>query len=273
MTTLPTASQLVAKRREGGIARTINDIALITQRNLLLDIRNPAVIVGATGFPVFLMLIFTASFARVVIPQGTYADYAQFLVPLSIVQGLLFSTASIGTALYNDLDSGMDTRLRTLPIARSALLAGRILGGAGRLLAQVIIITFVGYFIGFRFQTGILSILAFLLLPVIFASAFSWIAVFFAVKAKAPESVQVSLTSWLLPLTFLSIGLVPLEGFPEWLQGFVAINPVSAAAQALRGLATGGSAIGFMIETLLWSIAITVVFSILAIRAYQHRSA
>lgn len=272
MTILPTASNLVATRREGGIARTLNDIALITQRNLLLDIRNPAVIVGATGFPVFLMLIFTASFARVVIPQGGYSDYAQFLVPLSIVQGLLFSTTSIGTALYNDLDSGMDTRLRTLPIARSALLAGRILGGAGRLLAQVIIITIVGYFIGFRFQTGIFSIIAFLLLPVIFASAFSWIAVFFAVKAKAAESVQVSMTPWLLPLTFLSIGLVPKESFPDWLQGFVAINPVSTAAQALRGLATGGSAAGFVLQTLLWSAVITAIFSTLAIRAYQRRS-
>lgn len=80
------------------------------------------------------------------------------------------------------------------------------------------------------------------------------------------------ITPWLLPLTFLSIGYVPKEGFPEWLQGFVAINPVSSAAQALRGLAAGGPVAGFVAATLLWSAALTVVFGTLATRAYQRRS-
>ncbi|WP_250123152.1 ABC transporter permease [Chroococcidiopsis sp. CCMEE 29] len=269
---LQTAAELVATRQEGGIVRTLGDIALVAQRNLLLDLRNPAVLVGGTAFPVFLLLIFTASFAKVVIPEGNYANYAQFIVPLSTVQGLLFSTVSIGTTLYNDLESGMDRRLRTLPIARSAVLAGRILGGAGRLLVQVVIITLVGYSVGFRFQTGFLSIITFLLLPVVFASSFAWIAALIALKAKAVESVQVGITPWLLPLTFLSIGYVPKEGFPEWLQGFVAINPVSSAAQALRGLAAGGPVAGFVAATLLWSAALTVVFGTLATRAYQRRS-
>ncbi len=268
----PKAADLVAARREGSLGRTFNDVLILTQRNLMLDIRNPAVIVGATAFPLFLMLIFTAGFARVVAPEGDYADYAQFLVPLSVIQGLLFSTVSMGVALYNDLDKGIDTRLRTMPIARSTVLAGRIVGGAGRLLAQVIVIVLVGHLIGFRFQTGILSILGFLILPVIFTSSFAWIAMLIAVNAKFPESVQVSMNPWLLPLTFLSIGYVPLEGFPDWLQGFVALNPVSFAAQALRGLSAGGPAAGYILITLAWSGAITALFSTLAIRAYQRRT-
>ncbi|MEO1125544.1 MAG: ABC transporter permease [Cyanobacteria bacterium J06635_15] len=265
------AAERVAARQEGGLGRTLHDIWVVTQRNLLLDARSPAVIVGATAFPVSLMVIFTASFARVVLPEGSYAEYAQFLVPLSVVQGLLFSTVSVGTALYYDLKSGMDTRLRAMPIARSAALAARILGGAGRLLAQVIIIVLIGHLLGFRFQTGGLGAIAFLLLAVIFTSSFAWIAVFIAVRAGSAESIQVSMTPWLLPMTFLSVGYVPKEGFPDWLQGFVAINPVSSAAQALRGLASGGEVVSHALATLLWSGAITAVFSSLAIRAYQRR--
>ncbi|AFY33169.1 ABC transporter permease [Calothrix sp. PCC 7507] len=265
----PTAAQLVSTHQEGDFIRTLGEITLIARRNLLLDWRNPSVIVGATGFPVFLLLIFTASFAKVVMPNGTYADYAQFLVPLTIVQGLLFSTIDTGTALYNDLNSGMDTRLRTLPIARSAVLAGRIFSSAGRLLIQVVIITLVGYLLGFRFQTSYLAIVPFLILPVIFTSSFAWLAVFFAVKFKTPESVQAAMIPWLLPLTFLSIGYVPQESFPDWLQGFVELNPVSVVAQALRGLSTGGSVAGSAIATLLWSFALTLVFSTLATRAYS----
>jgi ABC-2 type transport system permease protein len=264
--------KLVATRQEGGISRTLHDIFLITQRNLISDLRNPAVIIGATAFPVFLLLIFTAGFSRVVMPSGNYASYAQFILPLNVVQGLLFSTVNTGTALFNDLESGFDTRLRTLPIARSAVLAARILGGAGRLLIQVIVLVLVGHLIGFRFQSGFVSMLVFFLLAVIFTSSFSWIAVFFATKAKSAESAQVAMTPWLLPLTFLSIGYVPKEAFPGWLQGFVAINPVSAAAQALRGLSSGGVTTPFVIQTLVWSLGISLVFSILATRAYQHRT-
>ena len=114
--------------------------------------------------------------------------------------------------------------------------------------------------------------LGFLILPPIFTSSFAWIAMFIAVNAKFPESVQVSMNPWLLPLTFLSIGYVPLEGFPEWLQGFVTLNPVSSAAQALRGLSAGGATTGYILATLGWSIAITAIFSTLANRAYQRRS-
>jgi ABC-2 type transport system permease protein len=265
------AAEQVAALQEGGLRRTLHDIGVVTQRNLLLDLRNPAVIVGATAFPVSLMVIFTASFAQVVMPGARYADYAQFLVPLSVVQGLLFSCISIGTALFYDLRNGMDARLRALPIARSTALAARILSGAGRLLTQVIIITLVGHLLGFRFQVGIGGAIAFLLLPVVFTSAFAWVAVFFAVRANAPESIQVSMTPWLLPLTFLSIGYVPKESFPDWLQGFVAVNPVSSVAQALRGLSAGGDIWNHVLATLLWSLGITGIFGVLAVRAYRQR--
>ena len=272
MTTPPplSATELVAARQRN-LVHLLAEITLIARRNLVLDLRNPAVIVGATGFPVFLLLVFTASFAKVVMPDGSYADYAQFLVPLVIIQGLLFSTINTGISLHNDLKSGMDIRLRTLPISQAAVLTGRILSSAGRLLIQVLIITCVGYLLGFRFQNGDLAIIPFLILPVIFTSSFAWFAVLLAVKVKTAESVQISMIPWILLLTFLSIGYVPKEGFPDWLQGFVEFNPVSTATQALRGLSSNGLVTTPVIKTLLWSFALSAIFSTLAIRAYERR--
>jgi len=268
----PTASELVAAH-ESNLVHLLVEVILIARRNLLLDLRNPAIIIGAIGFPVFLLLVFTASFAKVVMPNGSYADYAQFLVPLVIVQGLLFSTTSIGISLHNDLKSGIDRRLRSLPISQAAVLSGRILSSAVRLLIQVVIITGVGYLLGFRFQNGYLAILPFLILPVIFTSSFTWFAALLAVKVKTAESVQISMIPWLLPLTFLSIGYVPKESFPDWLQGFVEFNPVSATTQALRGLSSNGLVITLVIKTLLWSFALTLVFGTWAIHAYQRKEA
>ena len=266
----PKASELVAVRQEGKFLDTLSETIFIARRNLLIDLRNPAIIVGATAFPIFLLLIFTASFTKVVIPDGSYADYAQFIVPLVIVQGLLFSTINTGMSVYNDLRSGMDTRLRSLPIARSAVLTGRIISSAGRLLIQVGIITFVGYLLGFRFQNGWFNILPFLILPVIFTSSFAWLAVFIAVKVKTAEAIQGIMTPCLLVFTFLSIGYVPKEGFPQWLQGFVEFNPVSSAVQALRGFSSGGSVTVELFKTLLWSFLLTIVFGTLTIRSYQR---
>lgn len=266
----PTASELVIARQRN-LIHLLAEITLIARRNLLLDLRNPAIIIGATGFPVFLLLVFTASFAKVVIPDGSYADYAQFLVPLIIIQGLLFSTTSIGISLHNDLKSGMDIRLRSLPISQAAVLTGRILSSAVRLLIQVVIITCVGYILGFRFQNGYLAIIPFLILPVIFSSSFAWFAALLAVKVKTAESVQISMIPWLLPLTFLSIGYVPKESFPDWLQGFVEFNPVSVATQALRALSSNDLVTTSVIKTLLWSFALTLIFGTWAIRAYQQR--
>jgi daunorubicin resistance protein C len=268
---LPNARELIATRREDRWIRTLTDIAILTKRNLLLDLRNPEIIVSSALFPVFLLFVFTTSFAKVVFPTGTYADYAQFLVPLSVVQGLLFSCVNSGTTLYHDLTTNLDTRLRTLPIARSAVLAGRIAADAVRFLIQTLIIVAVGYEFGFRLQAGLLASLIFLILPVLFTTSFAWIALLIALKVKTTESIQALMFPWLLPLTFLSIGYVPKEGFPDWLQGFVAANPVSIVTQALRQLVLNRIEIGLVLNVLLWSGALTLIFCPLAIRVYQRR--
>ena len=265
--------KILRARREGSLRRSLSDIATLTARNLRLDLRNPGVTIGNTLFPISLLLIFTASFAKVVDPNGTYADYAQFLVPLNVLQGLLFGSVNVGTAFYEDLEGGMDARLRTLPIARSAALAARIIASAGRFFIQVVLITLVGMLLGFRFSGGPFLALAFLLVPVLFVSAFSCIAVFLALRVNAPESVNVAMTPWLLPLTFLSVGYVPLEGFPAWLQPVVAVNPVSTASQTMRGLATGNLDLGNLGLMLGWLGAIALIFGTLATRAYARRSA
>ena len=265
-------SNVIRSRREGSLRRSLSDIATLTTRNLRLDLRNPGVTIGNTLFPISLLLIFTASFAKVVDPNGTYADYAQFLVPLNVLQGLLFGSVNVGTAFYEDLEGGMDARLRTLPIARSAALAARIIASAGRFFIQVVLITLVGMVIGFRFSGGLLAAIAFLLLPVLFTSAFSCIAVLLALRADAPELVNVAMTPWLLPLTFLSVGYAPLEGFPVWMRGAVAINPVSTASQTMRGLAAGVLDFGNLGLMLGWVGAISIIFGTLATRAYAHRN-
>ncbi len=266
-----TIAAMVAARREGGIGRSLSDIANIARRNILIDLRNPAEVLVATAFPISILLAFTASFAQVVAPGESYSTYAQFLLPFTVIQGFLFNTVNIGSIFYNDLDSGMDVRLRAMPIARLSAVGGRLLSSAARLLFQVVGIVLAGHLIGFRFQGGLVASLVFLLLPVVFTLSVSLIALYVAVGAKSSETISAVLNPWILPLTFLSVGYVPIAGFPDWAAGFVRYNPVSTVAEAMRALANGEPAAGLVGIVLLWSLVLATIFGPLTLRAYKGR--
>lgn len=266
-----TIAAMVAARREGGMGRSLSDMANIARRNILIDLRNPAEVLVATAFPISILLVFTASFAQVVAPGESYSSYAQFLLPFTVIQGFLFNTVNIGGIFYNDLDSGMDVRLRAMPIARLSAVGGRLLSSAARLLFQVVGIVLAGHLIGFRFQGGPVASLAFLLLPVVFTLSVSLISLYVAVGAKSSETISAVLNPWILPLTFLSVGYVPIAGFPDWAAGFVRYNPVSTVAEAMRALANGEPAAELVGIVLLWSLALAAIFGPLTLRAYKGR--
>ncbi|WP_038016146.1 ABC transporter permease [Synechococcus sp. PCC 7335] len=262
---------MVAARREGGLRRTAHDIAMVAWRNILIEIRSPASILVSTAFPISLLFVFTASFARVVSPNGSFSSYAQFLLPFIIVQGLLFNTVNLSNLFYEDLDSGIDMRLRAMPIARFAAVGGRLLASGGRLLFQTTGIVLAAHLIGFRFQGNLLSVLGFLLLPIIFALSVSLFGFYVAIGAKSAEAVSAAINPWVLPLTFMSIGYVPKEGFPDWAQPIVTHNPVSIVSGAMRALSFGEPAFRSVGIVLLWSLFLILILGPLTVRAYRKR--
>ncbi|MGD1898480.1 MAG: ABC transporter permease [Phormidesmis sp.] len=266
-----TIAAMVAARREGGLQRTLHDIVVVAWRNMLIDFRNPASLVVSALFSTSLLFVFTASFAQVVTPGEGFSGYAQFLLPLASVQGLMFNTVDIGVFFYNDLENGMDIRLRAMPIARLSAIGGRLLSSGARLLIQVATIVLAGHLIGFRFQGGLLGAIGFFLLPVVFTLSLALIGFYIAVGAKSAETVSAVLNPWILPFTFLSVGYVPIEGFPDWAQPIVTRNPVSILSEAMRSLASGEPALQNVIIILLCSLALCLLFGTLTVRAYQRR--
>ena len=262
---------IVAARREGGLRRTFHDIAIVAWRNTLVEIRNPASILVSTAFPISLLFVFTASFARVVSPGEGFSSYAQFLLPFIIVQGLLFNTVGLSNLFYEDLDNGIDIRLRAMPIARFAAIGGRLLASAGRLLFQTTGIVLAAYLIGFRFQGNLFSVLGFLLLPVIFTLSVSLFGFYIAIGAKSAEAVSAAINPWVLPLTFMSVGYVPKEDFPDWAQPIVVHNPVSIISEAMRALSAGDTAFGLIGIVLLLSLLLILTLGPLTLRAYKRR--
>jgi ABC transporter DrrB family efflux protein len=270
--TRQTASKQPAKITRRGVRPSVfGDTLVMAGRSVTVARRTPTTMLTATFMPAILLLTMTAGFAKIVNPDGSYADYVNWVLPLLVMMGVMFSSINTGIAAHQDLESGLHDRLRTLPIAQSAPLVGQIVGDAARNLVTVVVVGVLGIALGFRFDTSVFSIIGFFVLPLCAGVGFAWLAVAVAARAATAESVESQLDAGLLVLSFLSTGFVPKHDLPGWIQPVAQVNPVSSVVEAMRALAHGGAVAGPLVWSLIWSAALTTVFGMLAVRAYRRR--
>lgn len=249
--------------------RAIADTLVLARRSVTVVFRTPTVIIANAFLPVVLLSVMTASFAKIVMPGADYSDYVNQVLPLFAVMGLVFASVDTGLAAHKDLHSGMDSRLRAMPMSRFAPLTGRILGDAVRNLMTLMILLAVGVGLGFRFTAGVLPAVGAVALMMLFGSCFAWIPMLAALISKSAESMATVLTGLLLVLSFLSVGFVPLDDLPAWAQPVARINPVSSVVEAVRALAHGGPTAAPVLKTLAWSAVIAIGFGALSLKRYR----
>jgi ABC-type multidrug transport system permease subunit len=107
-------------------------------------------------------------------------------------------------------------------------------------------------------------------LIIAFGMALSWVAALVGLSVRNPETAQSAGFVWIVPLTFASSAFVVASTMPSWLQPFVQINPISVAADALRGLLLAGPVLTPVLQTVAWIVALTAVFASLAIRQFRR---
>ena len=236
----------------------------------LVQIRHNPWELGDFSFqPIMFVLLFTYVFGGAI--AGSTGDYLTFALPGIIVMNMLFVTMYVGMGLNTDLTKGVFDRLRALPLARWAPLAGRITADLVKQAWSIVLLLGVGVILGFRIGTSLLHLLAAFVLLLTFALAFSWLSVLVGVLAKDPEQVQLFGFTALFPITFVSNVFVPTETMPGWLQVVVEANPVSILSDATRGLMVGGPVAWPVVASLLWAAAILVVFAPLSLWAFKRR--
>ena len=253
------------------IAWAVSDTLTITRRNLLVWVRVPAYIAFTVIQPVMFVLMFRYVFGGA-IPVHVRGGYVNFLMPGIIGQTAAFATFGTAIALAMELQKGVIDRLRSMPMARSAVLAGRLVADTSRMLVTILIIVAVGYAVGFRFQNGVLAAIAMVALATFFGLSICCIAAYTGLAIKDEESVQAFGMIWLFPITFLSSAFVPISTMPGWLQAFAHNQPVTYVIDTMRALALGGPVEANLWKSLAWLFGILAVFAPLAVRAYKRAS-
>src|SRR5882724_3982092 len=185
--------------------------------------------------------------------------YPQYVLPVVVVQAMLFGAMTTADRAARDRLSGFGVRLRTLPIPAVPPLAARMLYCLNRAVIALIAGVAVASMFGFRMAGGMGYAVLFVVIVLAFA-----IAVCLGADALGSRVGSVESSSQLL-LVLLSTGMAPAESFPAWLGPFVRYQPVSQVTETLRGLASGHVSGAGLAVTVAWCIALVVLFGGLAL--------
>jgi ABC transporter DrrB family efflux protein len=275
-----TTAETTAPRAHMSISHTVKDTWVITRRNLLRNIRLPQLLLFATIQPVMFLLLFNYVFGGALggtLPPAAGGDYINWIVPGLLIQSATFGAGQTAIGLTEDLDKGVIDRFRSLPMARSAVLAGRTVADAVRNMFVIGLMLAVGFILGFRWQTSFVEFLGALAVAALFAYSLSWVMASIGLAVKNPEATQSAIFLPVFPLVFASSIFVPTVTMPDWLKTFADNQPISVTANALRGLVLGPDALtsgqtvsGQVTLAVLWALGILVIFAPLAVRQYRR---
>jgi ABC-2 type transport system permease protein/oleandomycin transport system permease protein len=243
------------------------DVVTLARRNLLALIRVPTALVFMVIQPVMFVLLFRYIFQA--LGAFTHGDYVNFLVPGILVQTTIFGAVGTAIGLAEDLQRGLIERFKALPMARMAVLAGRTLADSLRNVIVLVIITGVGFLVGFRPHGGFFDYIAACLVMLLFAYCLSWGFAFVGLAAPNSETAQAMTFPLIFPLTFASTIFIPLLDLPRWLQGFANNQPVSETTTAVRALMTGTPAGNSIWVSLIWSVGLVAVLAPLAVNQFR----
>ena len=247
----------------------VTDTLVLAKRSLLRIRRQPDLLVGFTVQPVMFVLLFVYVFGGAIETPGL--EYADFLIPGIIVQSMVFGGFVTALGLADDLKKGLMDRFRSLPMSRSAVLTGRTLADVFSNVVQLVVMIGVGLLVGFSFKTGVLEIVAGIILLLLIGYAFSWVFAFIGLTASSAEAANAFGFTVLFPMTFVSSAFVPVESMPSWLEVVAENNPFTKMVNAARALFLDTPAGNDVWLAVLWSLAIVAVFAPLS--AWRYRRA
>jgi len=253
----------------GGLRVQVGQLA---RRSILRTLRQPAQIVPALIFPLFLLAVNSGGLKDATNLPGFPTDsYLTFALAVPFMQGALFSVMNAGTDLARDIETGFLNRLALTPLRGAALLSGLLAGAVVLGLVQAVTYLTVGLIAGAELAAGVGGALVIVALSVLITVGFGSIGLFAALRTGSGEAVQ-SLFPVFFVFLFLSSMALPLELLQtDWFHAIASVNPVSYLLQAFRSLLIEGwnaadLALGFGIAAVVLAVGMVAASGALKTR-------
>lgn len=242
------------------------DVVLaVCRRTWTITWRRPVLLTFSLGQPLVWMLFFGFLFERFPLAGARYLD---FLAPGVSVMTVLFGASQSGIGWIRDLATGFLPRMLITPASPSAILAGKVLADAMRLLLQSAAVLGLALLLGARLHPGPAALLVALLCLVLFATAFACLSGAFALQVRAQEAMATFVHLVNMPLLFTSTALVPRGQMPGWLAAVSRFNPLTLTVDAWRGALLHGEMPALRSLLLLAALAVALfLFALSRMRA------
>jgi ABC transporter DrrB family efflux protein len=260
---------------------TVRDALVIAHRNIIRIRRVPDVMAFVLIQPLMFVLLFAYVFGgSIEIPGG---NYREFLIAGIFAQTVVFGATFTGAGLAEDLQKGLINRFRSLPMSRSAVVAGRTASDVVYNALSILVMSIAGLFVGWRIRGSVLDAIAGFALLLFFSYAFSWVMACVGLLVPTPEVVNNASFVILFPLTFIANTFVPSDNLPGVLRTIAEWNPISTLTHAVR-VKFGNIPVGTpdptawplqnsVLYSLIWAVALIVIFAPIATRLYQRAGA
>ncbi|HZK51345.1 MAG TPA: ABC transporter permease [Actinomycetota bacterium] len=260
------------------IALAFADSGVVAKRNLIKIKRIPELLIWTLMSPIMFVVLFGYVFGGSIAIEGS-DSYREYLIAGIFVQTVIFGSTYTGAGLAEDMTKGIIDRFRSLPMARSAVLAGRTASDIVYNSMSILVMSLTGLVVGWRIRTDALDAIGGFLLLLLFAYAFSWIMAYFGLKVSSVEVINNASFMFIFPLTFVSNAFVDPNTLPGPLKTFAEWNPISTVAQSVRE-AFGNTTTETVpdvwslqnpvVYSLIWIVIILAVFVPLSTRQYKN---
>jgi ABC-2 type transport system permease protein len=268
---MPIHDVVPASSTPGGVTTA----AAVAGRTLRTFLRSPQLMVAGALSGAMFLLLFLWVFGGAI--SATDARYIDFLVPGFLAANCLMAALNASAGVATDLDQGVFDRLRSLPVPRVAVLAGRAVADTALLSWNLGVTTLVALVVGFRTHGDIGEVVLAFTLCVLFGFAFTWLAIWLGMVAGSAQAAQ-GMSMLAFPIGFLSSAYAPVETMPEWLQPIAQHQPVTVMVNAVRALMLGDSALAgvqgsttsVVLMAVAWALGILVVFVSLTFARFRR---
>jgi ABC-2 type transport system permease protein len=212
------------------------------RRELVRFYRQKARVVGVIASPLLFWLVLGSGFAHTFHPsaggaasasnQSISAHYGGYFFPGAIVMIVLFTAIFSMMSLIQDRNEGFLLSVLAAPIRRSAIVLGKVLGGATLAAIQgwifLVFAPLAGVHVGaagILYSMGIIALASFALTALGFAIA--W-------PMDSTQAFHAVINLILIPLWLLSGSMFPASGASGWLRLVMRLNPLTYTVDALR---------------------------------------
>lgn len=249
----------------------LRDSWTMLRRNLLQMVRYKSLTLMLIGQPLIFLLLFVYIFGGTMgagLPGGDdRADYLVFIMPAIVVITVASVSLSTAYTIALDMEKGIVDRFRTMAIAKSSVLAGRVLGAIILTVIAFVVVMAVAFLLGFRSDGTALGWLGVVGLVLLMTLALTWFTV--ALGLSAPNAETASNTPMpLMFLPFLSSGFVPTDSMPAAIRWFAEYQPFTPMINTLRAWMTGADAGSDAWLAVGWSVLIALLCYLWARRLY-----